>query len=748
MAEETLPGEYTFQLSADEFVKILLASDDAFQAMKVKGEVPIEIDRVDGDDPETISTLTKCGFQYTPGEKLIFFRNIKIVGNVQILNQQILCRSLFLYCCSFQRVAVTNSVLTNNNNEGLTNFIFNNCLVEDFWIEEKSTLGNFRVVNNTTMRSFILHDNSTCQEVLADVSTMHNISVNNKSNCGRLIIQNSTVNGISINQRSTSGFIRIDKSTCSSIEIMHFSVCSAIVIMTNSKTSDIQIANNSIVGDVDINEQSTAGNLTILHSCGVGNLTVKDHSTAGKLNTHKSTLGYINVSNHSVIGNITIENHTATDNITIDNSTLGSVVISNFSTTGHVSLSNNSSAGDFAVSKESVTGNFHVENSLVGNFTAEQLYCSFYMTSARFLIVQLKDCHLHEFKMNLACKLEAYLTAGQINILDLRKTTLSKEALLSFSGTSIYSILMEDFSMMGSLYFRKILKPSALFEWIDTETENYRHADSKVNANPALSGYNEKRKQWLTQKKENYEAQVLLFFAQYKLPIIKISQSSLGRTEFIDCPLADFHFQYNNSKITECFIMGSTLPGGKIEIVGVEEMSLKEQQKASIYNQFRKIFEAQGDLYSANQFQASWARHQQRYLVLKEEGLTRKKTGLFRKIGFSLNETSQDICTLRLNKISNNYGESWLRALFLILSIGLVFYIAYLATIGRLQESKFDWNLLGYYFEYLNPVHKTNFIDEKTKVSGLTVFIDFTGRLLIAFLIYQFVAAFRKNSKK
>jgi len=75
--------------------------------------------------------------------------------------------------------------------------------------------------------------------------------------------------------------------------------------------------------------------------------------------------------------------------------------------------------------------------------------------------------------------------------------------------------------------------------------------------------------------------------------------------------------------------------------------------------------------------------------------------------------------------------------------------LLYLLTICRLfNGNSIDWNLFGYFFQYFNPAHNIRFIDENLKINGWTVFVDYLGRLFVAYGIYQFIAAFRKHTKK
>lgn len=59
-----------------------------------------------------------------------------------------------------------------------------------------------------------------------------------------------------------------------------------------------------------------------------------------------------------------------------------------------------------------------------------------------------------------------------------------------------------------------------------------------------------------------------------------------------------------------------------------------------------------------------------------------------------------------------------------------------------------DWNLFGYYFSFIDITHRTDFLVNKSYLNGFSLTIDFLNKIIVGFLIYQFIAAFRKYGKK
>lgn len=460
-----------------------------------------------------------------------------------------------------------------------------------------------------------------------------------------------------------------------------------------------------------------------------GNVT--DDRTSFILN--ESTTRSFSIVEASTTGDFRIYGASTTGSFEIDRvSTTGDFWIEDKSTTGHFSIYGASTTGHFRIDNKSTTGDFRISGSQCAGFTASDLYASFYLQAATIPQFRLTSCHIPTLEISSGCKLEAYLANCTINLIDLRHLTLSKDSVVSLFGCQAYACLMEEFAILGQFYLRQLTPLSEPFAWFDPairDGEKPNEAKMKL-----LQWYTEayaEHRQTLT---GNGYKQLNL-----KKSTFRIVQSSLGKTEFTNCDLGGFQFEFNNAKITEVFMSGGTVPQKNIVIYGEESGSLAwEEQKVLVYNQLKKIFDGQGDIYWATTFQAKTAEHQEKVLEL------RKATD--RSSSLSING---DLCTFRLNRISNSHGQSWSRALLFTLEAGVIFYILFLLSIGRIfLPTPIDWVLAGQYFQFLDPTHK---IDTFVKNDGLNLgsyAADYIGRVFIGYGIFQFISAFRKHSKK
>lgn len=109
--------------------------------------------------------------------------------------------------------------------------------------------------------------------------------------------------------------------------------------------------------------------------------------------------------------------------------------------------------------------------------------------------------------------------------------------------------------------------------------------------------------------------------------------------------------------------------------------------------------------------------------------------------------TLGEVINLGFNKYSNFFGLYWGLALLWIVIFGVGGYIGYFYSLhsGACLGEHF-----GKVFIFINPVHKVDFMGEgfDNYLKNGPLVIDSVMRIIMAYLYYQFVAAFRKYGKK
>ncbi|GAB3165069.1 hypothetical protein [Telluribacter humicola] len=210
--------------------------------------------------------------------------------------------------------------------------------------------------------------------------------------------------------------------------------------------------------------------------------------------------------------------------------------------------------------------------------------------------------------------------------------------------------------------------------------------------------------------------------------------SDLGKINFITSDFSLMSLNIRGSKINEIYLSGSKLPRKVIGDADSRQVG---------YYQLKKVAENQGDSVQALNYLAKEL--DAHYDVVSE----RKKI-------------DRERITLFLNKYSNEFGTNWVKALLWVPLVSVPLYVLYVCSLGYYPTfkmfGKYFENFLKIYpsfFEFLSPVHKVDFLsahllgeDYNISANGLAMFIDFIGRLVNGFIIYQFIQAFRKYGKK
>jgi hypothetical protein len=111
-----------------------------------------------------------------------------------------------------------------------------------------------------------------------------------------------------------------------------------------------------------------------------------------------------------------------------------------------------------------------------------------------------------------------------------------------------------------------------------------------------------------------------------------------------------------------------------------------------------------------------------------------------------------DRIILWTNYISNDFGLNWFFALAWLIGLTLIWYTSIKLCLGY---TCFDYKLIadevGRFLLFINPIHQFDKLFEIGKMNtylGGALFFDGISRITGAYLLYQFVSAFRKYSKK
>lgn len=844
-----------------EFFNKLINITSLAELNNLEGEYNIKLG-VTHDLNETILGVEfaeNANFEFF--ELLLFNLHFDIIFNKGYF-QKIIIKDSERVEITFNTVEI-NTFNSEKNGEITVNF--NNCKITNFDIEND----NLRILN------------------LSDTTIKENAYIN-KVSFDYLYVNKSNFKGLEITDSNIEyeGLI-IKHSAFETLVINNNKILRFNLLEVNSVNLSI---GRTIITSFEI-DNSDINYINLDNSTNIRELELKNSSKVLNISNNFSNIGRFQILDKSEIDSIILWTESHITNFTIIN-ICKILYISVKKTCGIYMLDfqRDVQVDYIEIDEEAVVGDFHISNTTIKSLKVVKQKNSYNIQNSTINLLKLFNCQIHSLNILNGCKIEGYVSDSMINKVEFKEVNILKDTLISFSSCSIYSLLIEDFSVIGNLYFRNLmhLEHPLDFNWTDiakymAKPNRFDNADISsiyeqkktiltiikeyVFENPKwiyrIESNNEillkkeliekdysfllseniqeeflkklivelkdlyninkslyQRKLYEDIKRFNYNKlhnnnleqvfirlervyEILDFiwtvlsrieltdleFKNIDKPIFRVFQSSFGKTEFSNCNLKYFEFQYNNSNFLDCIFLGTDIPDENLRILESDKTVFDESkitveskinfftQKTEFYNQFKKIFEKQGNIYESGLFNSRWAQNQEKLLLLKinkDENYLNKTNDInsfIKSIDLFFESENQEnvmnIFTFNLNRISNNHGEDWIKSLkfillptffifsLYILSIRYDFNIKYLFCSSNLSFDKdifaYYFNHIKYFFEFLNPARKFDFIkfdDKSYSLSFWSFLWDFLGRIIISFGIYQLIVAFRKNARK
>jgi hypothetical protein len=631
---------------------------------------------------DTIDFFEDVVFNLDPNQEYIILTESIVTGNkiIALLNEELVDYSIGVV---FYKSILPGIRLCNTKTGS---WFFYNSKCGDIRISKESHCGDIEFDNNSLCGNIRIDHYSHCGDIgIKNCSRIHYILVDSQSHLGNIWIQN--------------------QSQCADIEVKDYGKSSLISVEGESKAGSIKVNNFGESGDIDINQNSQCDYIIIQQQGKCGNVSIRDKS--------KSTTVYILMT--SQCGNIIIFLNSQVDNVSICND----------SQAGNILIFKNKKILSVDITDNGKIGKLDFVNATLSSVTIENSFLALKLYNTEFQLMKITESFITSLDWQVGTKGDFYISQqSEVMHFQMANTTILKDNVFSLSDTIVRYCIMEEVLVQGNLLLRKIMPPTHSF------------------AGKYKLGIN-------TQRLVN-EQSVKLKKQYGEPPLFRISHSSLGKTEITGCDLTGFMFEYYNSKLLDSFITGTHLPKSNIAIYNPvapgTPVAKKEEyeQKTSIYNQFKKIYENQGDVVEASWYHAKAMENQQALLQLIYRAEPRP---WYKKI---LGEKGFDLFGFRLNRFSNNHGESWRRAIrFVLLGSGIMYSLYYLSVHYR-EPFGFGatGRFFGDYFSFLDITHRIDFHVPKEQLNGWSKFLDYFGKLVIGYGLYQLIAAFRRHGKK
>jgi hypothetical protein len=239
--------------------------------------------------------------------------------------------------------------------------------------------------------------------------------------------------------------------------------------------------------------------------------------------------------------------------------------------------------------------------------------------------------------------------------------------------------------------------------------------------------------------------------------------SDLGETKFFGCDFQNgWEVRCKNSRILKTELIGTQFPE-KIEDYSViptneEQPSESKEYKNLVlrdfFNQLNTIYSGSSDQINARNYRSHALRLSRKVLWIQINQVIqqlRQKNLSFTNLLISLWQKIIDLILLSLGDWINYFGNDFSRSFIITLFLVPILFLIYTLSLGFRPNFTWDgvclfFNLLSYVFEFLNPLHKPDFLakDFQIEVTPFSRFLNGLFRLINIYLIYQFVRSSRK----
>lgn len=218
--------------------------------------------------------------------------------------------------------------------------------------------------------------------------------------------------------------------------------------------------------------------------------------------------------------------------------------------------------------------------------------------------------------------------------------------------------------------------------------------------------------------------------------VVNIRDSYLSDTNFVNViwPKDIYSFEQNGNVLEKHINANGT--------VNCKKINCKKyyRKNRDVYRQLKYASNKFGDTITAYDFLAKELKTYRRYLH-SSRNLKKRKERWYRR---------SELWNLAINEASSYHGTNWIQAVLVTLLLTWTSFTIYCWLIGYRFGSDWGkfWELFSYSFEFLNPIRRHATLADEHTIPPLARIVDYLSRILIAYMVYQTVAAFRKFGKR
>lgn len=578
-----------------------------------------------------------------------------------------------------------------------------------------------------------------------------------KSKLNKILICNSSIRNISMQRETTSGSIDIyDGSNVGNIFITTNSSIGLLGLREESKANVIQIQDKSSSQGFYFQEKSKIAMLKLENNCAIENINIRDGAILGPISiSDNCTTGEIYISNKSITGeiisykseirNITIDYQCIVGKIELKKSVVGDIVLSNsFCSSINIKHCDNLPKLEITNSR---TGELYISDTEIASVYLNKFRNKIILSKWNISSLRIEYSFLSSFRTSGLTAGEVFISDTNINHFNLGTANISASCSLTLARCKMYAAQFEYTNVLGSMFLRRLEALDKCFEFEVDKVEEITIKNDNISEYEEL--YASRKLKIFEEWKEEHKFHLEELIKTFPQPTFRLVHSSLGKAELSECNFNNFSFQFFNTRVLDCFIVGTMMPDPANLKVYNGKKRLKpglqwHRQRMSFFNQIKRVYDNTGDTVMASRYHTRAMNQQKKILTLSATF----KTRYGRKL-------RMDQATFWMNWATNNHGENWWRALWVTVVSGLFVFILYSLHLWLRhcwyygieeqygQHIWYHWQSLP---EWFLITHRFDFMS--TDVGGWGKLWDLLGRIVIGYGIYQFVAAFRRHGKK
>lgn len=597
-----------------------------------------------------------------------------------------------------------------NSQDEIYTIVFDNMSINDeLSLTNDWNFGyNLKFINGCVLKSIIsgrfdhiTFENSRIETIyLSGDSKIKSISIDKNSELNSLMLQNET----KIEFVEITGFGRINTITIdskSNIGKLELPECG---------TLDHCMVNNASIDEILCRYQSNINSITCFRNCKIDKIINSHWGFIGEFYLNNSSIDQFSSNENSFIGSLELKDNSSVSNL-------------DFNIGSHI--------GDMEI--EGNLGKVKIEGTLsrlfIGNVNLTD--------SIKIFDSQIETMSIEK---NNSGKISLYIENSSISSLNITNSLFTSSDLINVSNSKLHSFNVRNLHNYGNITFSGVKE---LLSW----DIYFRDENKNVILNLNETNY-------VSFKINKYFQSFSRFSSG-----VSILDSNLGNTMWINCDFEPFdELRFSNSKLLDCFIASTKFPGENKFYIYDKKSKTKaelENQKRLFYGQLKNIYVNQGDsprAASALSIELEAYRNQLKY--------ERKQANWY--FFKSLNKKEyinniKDRFVLFINRKTSNYGTNWLRSTvttLLFLFIAFSFYCFLLGYRPGTDFIKF-YELFSFSFQYLNPFRDEDSGDFFKVLNSDSIYIipstariwDYFSRVVISFMIYQTIVAFRRLGK-